>query len=74
MDDDRYTHGQDPRRREALLVLVASFLCGLLLIATVARLIHIGPTLGNILFSALPLLAAVAAAARLRHDPSGSDN
>lgn len=69
MDDDRYTHGRDQRRREALLVLVASFLGGLLLIVAAARLIHIGPTLGNILFSALPILAAVAAATRLRHDP-----
>lgn len=60
--------GGNQRGREALMVLAAVFVVGLLLIAVADRVVEIGPTLGNILFAALPLLAAVAAAARLHHD------
>lgn len=68
MDDDRYSHGHDQRGREALLVLLAVLLGGATLIVAADRLLHVGPTLGNVLFAALPLVAAAAAAARLRHD------
>lgn len=71
MDDREYTGERDQRGREALLVLLAVFLGGLVLIAAADRILNIGPTLGNVLFAALPLFAAVAAAARLRHGERG---
>ena len=67
MDDGKYADEGDQRGREARLVLVTVFIGGLILIAAADRLLNIGPTLGNILFTALPLLSAVAAAARLHH-------
>lgn len=70
MDDGHYTDGQYERGREAFLVLLAILLGGLTLFAAADRLLNIG-TLGNIPFAALPLLAAVAAAARLHHGERG---
>ena len=55
------------RGPEALLVLLAVFLGGLVVITAADRLIHLGSILGNILFTALPLAAASVAAAWLHH-------
>jgi hypothetical protein len=67
MEDGRHTDSQDPRGREALLVLFAVLLAGFLLIVAADRLLHLGPALGNALFVALSLVAATAAATRLHH-------
>ena len=66
MDDERADASQDQRRREGLLVLFGVFMVGLILIGAADRLHHLGPTVGNTLFAALPLVAAAAAAAWLR--------
>jgi hypothetical protein len=71
MDDGEYTDGQGQRGREALLVLLVILLGGLVLIAAADRLVNVGPIPGNILFAALPPLAAVAAAAWLHHGERG---
>lgn len=63
MDDGRHTDSQDPRGREALLVLLAILIGGFILIVAADRLLHLRPALGNALFVALPLVAATAAAA-----------
>ena len=69
MDDDRRPAHHEQLGREALLVLLVVYLGGLVVIVAADRLIHLGSTLGNILFAALPLAAATTAAAWLhRHD------
>jgi hypothetical protein len=66
IDDGRHTGSQDPRGREALLVLLAILLGGFILIVAADRLLDLEPAVGNALFLALSLVAATAAAARLR--------
>ena len=67
MDDDRPTVAERQRGREALLVLLAVLLGGAALEGA-TRVLHVGPTLGKILFAALPILVAAAAATRLHHE------
>lgn len=67
MDDDRHIGTQDESGRAGLRVFIIVFIVGLLVIAVVNRLFELGPTPGNILFVALPLVAATVAALRLHH-------
>ena len=60
--------GEGPRGGEAILVFVMVLIGGAALIVVADRIHHLGPVLGNALFSALPLLAVIASVARLRHD------
>lgn len=43
MDDGRHTDSQDPRGREALLVLLAILIGGFILIVAADRLLHLRP-------------------------------
>lgn len=66
--NDGTDRSQDERRREGFLVLLGVIIVGLVLIGAADRVLHLGPTVGTVLFTALPLVAATAAAARLHQD------
>ena len=58
--------------REAFTVLVVVLVGGAMLVRLAAETFPLGPGLGDVLFSALPLVASCVAATRL--DPDESDD
>ncbi len=55
--------------RDAWTVFLMILYVGTVLLLVADRLVRIGPAVGNLIFVALPLLAAIAASARLEdHD------
>jgi hypothetical protein len=64
---DPVLEGEGPHGGEAILVFVMGLIGGATLIVVADRIHHLGPILGNALFSALPLIAVAASVARLRH-------
>ncbi len=68
MDDNSNTDDAgNLRGREALMVLLAVLFGGAALIGAVDHIHHLGPTWGNALFAALPLIAILVAASRLHN-------
>jgi hypothetical protein len=65
LNDRERADGRDVQGGQAQLVLLVVFLGGLILIAAADRVLHIGPTGGNLSFAALALLAPVAAGVAL---------
>ena len=57
--------------REAFIVLLVGLIGGAVLVQFADRALHLGPVMGDVLFSALPLVAAFVAATRL--DPDEPD-